>query len=85
MRETDFRPVVDDQEIATYLQHVLTIDIPVRAAVNFERDRFGELVGIKGPRRAERKLVSLDCVLAVFGGRASVLFIYLLIDGSQFR
>lgn len=42
MRETDLGPVVCDKEVATYMQHVLTIDIPIRATIEVERDRFGE-------------------------------------------
>lgn len=83
MRETDLSPAVGDKEIATYLQHVLTIDISMRATVWSERDSFGEFMGTEGSSRAEHKLVSLYCVLAIFGGHTSVLFVYLLVDGDK--
>ena len=85
MRESNFGPVVNDEKIATNLQHVLTINIPVRATVRFERDRFSEFMGIEGPPRAECKLVSHDRVLAAFRGRRSVVFINLLVDRGQVR
>ena len=85
MRETDLTPAVGNKEVATYLEHVLTIDIPVRATIAIERDRFSELMGIEGSSRTERKLVSLDCVLAVFRGHPSVLFVHIFVDGDQIR
>ena len=74
VRDTNLSPAVHDKEIATYSQHALTMDKPVRATVGFERDRFRKFMGIEGSSRAGHKLVSISCVFAVFECHTSALF-----------
>lgn len=76
LREADLSPAVGDKEIATYLQHVLTVHIAIETTIRIERDRFSEFMGAEGSSRAEHKLVSLYRVFAVLAS-TRVFFLYI--------